>query len=69
MQAAQAAHAIGAAILSPAAESDLSPVSDPNMPGYVPYTTREMISEAHRLGMEVKPWTVGGACACVSAGC
>ncbi|KAH9927528.1 PLC-like phosphodiesterase [Epithele typhae] len=34
------------------------PVPDPDMDGYVPFTTREMIDTAHRLGMKVKPWTV-----------
>ncbi|KAI9059675.1 PLC-like phosphodiesterase [Trametes sanguinea] len=55
---AQAAHAIGADILSPSAESYQSPAPDPDMEGYVPFTTREMVEEAHRLGLQVKPFTV-----------
>ncbi|KAJ3480220.1 hypothetical protein NLI96_g8505 [Meripilus lineatus] len=55
---AQAAHAVGADILSPAAVSSRGRVSDPALPGYVPFTTRVMVEEAHRLGLEVKPWTV-----------
>ncbi|MDH6228299.1 glycerophosphoryl diester phosphodiesterase [Streptomyces sp. MJP52] len=27
-------------------------------PGYVPFTTRELVAAAHREGMEVVPWTV-----------
>lgn len=27
-------------------------------PGYVPFTTRELVEEAHAAGMEVIPWTV-----------
>ncbi|KAI0359009.1 PLC-like phosphodiesterase [Trametes cingulata] len=57
-QVAQAAHHIGTDILSPSAESFMSPVPDPEMEGYVPFTTREMVEEAHRLGMLVKPYTV-----------
>ncbi|KAL0950754.1 hypothetical protein HGRIS_007522 [Hohenbuehelia grisea] len=55
---AQAAHSIKADILSPSATSSLSPVADPTLPGYIPFTTKEMIDEAHRLGLTVKPWTV-----------
>jgi glycerophosphoryl diester phosphodiesterase len=43
----QAAHSIGAHILSPSAQTDDEW-----------FTSKEMISEAHRLGIEVKPWTV-----------
>ncbi|KAI8983416.1 PLC-like phosphodiesterase [Trametes punicea] len=57
-QVAQAAHSIGADILSPTAESYSTPVPDPAMDGYVPFTTREMVEEAHRLGLLVKPFTV-----------
>ncbi|KAH9891050.1 PLC-like phosphodiesterase [Cubamyces lactineus] len=57
-QIAQAAHYIGADILSPSAESTWTPVADPEMEGYVPFTTREMVEEGHRLGLLVKPWTV-----------
>lgn len=45
---AQAAHSIGATILSPSA---LSAHGEP-------YTTKEMVDNAHSLGLEVKPWTV-----------
>ncbi|MBC6463396.1 glycerophosphodiester phosphodiesterase family protein [Actinomadura sp. HBU206391] len=27
-------------------------------PGYEPYTTRDMVTRAHRLGIEVVPWTI-----------
>ncbi|CDO72741.1 hypothetical protein BN946_scf184990.g24 [Trametes cinnabarina] len=57
-QVAQAARAIGADILSPSAESHQSPVPDPDMEDYVPFTTRRMVEEAHRLGLLVKPFTV-----------
>ncbi|KAJ3523579.1 hypothetical protein NM688_g8703 [Phlebia brevispora] len=55
---AQAARYIHADVLSPAAVHDDSPVKDPALPGYIPFTTKEMIEEAHGLGVEVKPWTV-----------
>ena len=55
---AQAAHALGAHVLSPSAESYVSPAPDPAMEGYRPFTTREMVREAKRLGLAVKPWTV-----------
>ncbi|OCH88607.1 PLC-like phosphodiesterase [Obba rivulosa] len=58
MQIAQAARSIVADILSPSAESFQTPVPDPAMAGYVPFTTRDMIDEAHRLKMPVKVWTV-----------
>ena len=57
-QAAQAAHSIRADILSPSASSFETPVPDPDMDGYVTFTTKEMIDTAHSLGMKVKPWTV-----------
>ncbi|KAI0666304.1 PLC-like phosphodiesterase [Trametes maxima] len=57
-QVAQAAHFVGADVLSPSAESYETPVPDPAMEGYVPFTTREMVEEAHKLGMLVKPFTV-----------
>jgi hypothetical protein len=62
MQVAQAAHQLGAAILSPSAESFMSPSPDPTMMGYVPFTTKDMIDEAHNLGMVVKPWTASLRC-------
>jgi hypothetical protein len=43
----QAAHSIGAHILSPSAQTNEEW-----------FTSNKMISEAHRLGIEVKPWTV-----------
>jgi len=55
---AQAAWAIGADILSPSAESYLSPTADPNLPGFSWFTTPGMVREARRLGLAVKPWTV-----------
>lgn len=58
-QVAQAASRIGADILSPSAESFISPSPDPAMTGYIQFTTKDMVDEAHSLGMMVKPWTVG----------
>jgi glycerophosphoryl diester phosphodiesterase len=29
-----------------------------NDPGYVPFTTRELVRDAHRAGIEVVPWTI-----------
>ncbi|KAF8331518.1 PLC-like phosphodiesterase [Cantharellus anzutake] len=67
-QLAQAAHSIGAHILSashavsflplPNAVAPDSTTSDPTLPGHVAFTTKEMVDEAHKLGMQVKPWTV-----------
>ncbi|QRV91199.1 glycerophosphoryl diester phosphodiesterase [Ceratobasidium sp. AG-Ba] len=57
-QLAQAAHSIGATILSPAATDGSSGSLDPNIPGYKAFTTAEMVKEAHKYGMAVKPWTV-----------
>ncbi|KAF9023432.1 PLC-like phosphodiesterase [Hymenopellis radicata] len=58
VQVARAASAIDADILSPSGASDSTPVVDPNMEGFIYFTTEDMISEAHELGMEVKPWTI-----------
>ncbi|EMD41560.1 hypothetical protein CERSUDRAFT_41625, partial [Gelatoporia subvermispora B] len=58
MQVAQAAHFINADVLSPSAESYQTPVPDPAMTGYVPFTTKDMVDEAHRLRIPVKVWTV-----------
>ncbi|KAI0085655.1 PLC-like phosphodiesterase [Irpex rosettiformis] len=58
MQVAQAARYIHANILSPAAVHDDSPVLDPSIESFVPFTTKAMIDEAHGLGVEVKPWTI-----------
>ncbi|TFY54727.1 hypothetical protein EVJ58_g8689 [Rhodofomes roseus] len=55
---AQAAHSIGADILSPSARSFFSPALDPAMEGYEAFTTKEMVDEAHKLGISVKVWTV-----------
>jgi len=55
---AQAARAIGADILSPSAESYVSPAADPNFQGFSWFTTPGMVREARRLGLAVKPWTV-----------
>lgn len=63
-QIAQAAHWLGADILSPAAESPPSTSLDPVMPEYVPFTTKNMVDAAHALGMIVKPWTVSLAALC-----
>lgn len=55
---ASAAGSIGATILSPAAVNDSSPVPDPNQAGYIPLTTKAMIDRAHKIGLQVIPWTV-----------
>ena len=57
-QVAQAAASIRADVLSPAATAEDSPVPDPDMDGYVSFTTKAMIDTAHKLGLKVKPWTV-----------
>ncbi|OSX67957.1 hypothetical protein POSPLADRAFT_1052063 [Postia placenta MAD-698-R-SB12] len=57
-QVAQAAHAIGADILSSSASSYFTPAPDPLMESYVAFTTKEMVDEGHRLDMSVKVWTV-----------
>ncbi|KAH7914482.1 PLC-like phosphodiesterase [Hygrophoropsis aurantiaca] len=57
MQIAQAARAINADILSPSAPAYLTSSVDPVIEGYIQFTTEKMIDEAHRLGLEVKPWT------------
>ncbi|KAG1716333.1 hypothetical protein ID866_817 [Astraeus odoratus] len=55
-QMAQAARAINADILSPTATVVIPSPEDPTRS--VKFTTQSLISEAHRLGMQVKPWTV-----------
>jgi hypothetical protein len=55
---AQAAHWLGADVLSPSAEAFVSPSPDPALAGYVSFTTKDMVDAAHGLGMTVKPWTV-----------
>jgi len=54
-QLAYAARFIKAGILSPAAAAA---GTDPALPGYTPFATKEMIEQAHKLGVAVKPWTV-----------
>jgi len=58
VEIAHAAHWLGSDILSPVAESLASPSPDPAMTGYIPFTTKDMVDEAHNLGMTVKPFTV-----------
>lgn len=56
VKAVNAAKSIKADIMS---SMDIAtPVLDPTLPGYVPFTTKEMIDRAHKVGMTVKPWTV-----------
>ncbi|PFH46642.1 hypothetical protein AMATHDRAFT_183195 [Amanita thiersii Skay4041] len=57
-QVANAANSINADILSPTATATTSPVDDPSLPGYIPFTTKDMIDAAHADGMSVLPWTV-----------
>ncbi|TFK76789.1 PLC-like phosphodiesterase [Pluteus cervinus] len=57
---ANAAKSIDADILSPNFVADGSPVQDPALPGFIPFTTKDMVEQAHELGMLVKPWTVDG---------
>ncbi|EPT04407.1 hypothetical protein FOMPIDRAFT_1040162 [Fomitopsis schrenkii] len=55
---AQAARSLGADILSPSAKSFFGTVADPSMDGYETFTTKQMVDEAHRLGLRVVLWTV-----------
>lgn len=55
---ANAAASIKASVLSAAAVSSKGNATDPADPGYVPFTTKEMIDQAHKNGLLVKPWTV-----------
>ncbi|OJD32880.1 glycerophosphoryl diester phosphodiesterase [Diplodia corticola] len=50
-----AAAAIGSSVLSPVHgfPSNLTV----NSPGYTPFTTKDVVDEAHALGMKVIPWT------------
>ncbi|KZT23767.1 PLC-like phosphodiesterase [Neolentinus lepideus HHB14362 ss-1] len=57
-QIAQATHSIRADILSPAATALRSRGVDPDGDAYEGFVTREMVEEARRLGVRVKPWTV-----------
>lgn len=54
-QIAQAAYAIGAHILSPTVAS-MAPSDGSG--DRIPFTTKSLVSQAHELGMLVKPWTV-----------
>jgi hypothetical protein len=56
-RAAQAAASINADFLSPVATSYASNVTDVNLPGFIPFTTKPMVDMAHELGLAVKPWT------------
>lgn len=58
VQLANAAHSIKAEVLSPLDVDSASPVLDPTQPGFIPFTTKEMIDQAHKVGMVVKTWTV-----------
>ncbi|KAL1631532.1 hypothetical protein SLS54_000293 [Diplodia seriata] len=51
-----AAAAIGSSVVSPVHgfPSNLTV----NSPGYTPFTTKDVVDEAHELGMKVIPWTV-----------
>ncbi|KAJ8454085.1 hypothetical protein ONZ45_g19444 [Pleurotus djamor] len=59
-QVSQAAHSIGANVVSSVGTASKSPTPDPLQPGYIPFTDEAMVSEAHKLGMVVKPWTIDG---------
>lgn len=59
-QIASAAASIEADILSPQDTASIN-ATDPIQVGYVPFTTEEMITKAHELGILVKPWTVSHA--------
>ncbi len=67
-QVAQAASFINADILSPSASGYLNSVPCPSMEGYLPFTTKEMVNEAHKLGLTVKPWTVSSTVSHLSLG-
>ncbi|KAF9535471.1 PLC-like phosphodiesterase, partial [Crepidotus variabilis] len=54
---ANAAAYIKAQVLSTAAVSSQGNATDPADPGYVPFTTKAMIDQAHKNGVLVKPWT------------
>lgn len=51
-----AAHSIGAAIVSPV--HGVPSNATVNTPGYVKFTTKDVVDRAHALGMKVVPWTV-----------
>lgn len=52
----KAARSIGAVVLSPV--HGVPSGSSVNTPGYVPFTTADVVERAHELGMQVIPWTV-----------
>ncbi|GAA5895759.1 hypothetical protein JCM6882_001373 [Rhodosporidiobolus microsporus] len=54
---AHAAASVNADILSPVATSYASAAADPALEGWIPFTTPEMVSAAHSLGLRVAPWT------------
>ncbi|KAL0636687.1 hypothetical protein Q9L58_004295 [Maublancomyces gigas] len=51
-----AANSIGVTIVSPIHGSPSN--ATPNTPGYVPITTADVVKRAHKLGIQVIPWTV-----------
>ena len=51
-----AAHSFGADAVSPVHGTPQN--GGVGQPGYTPFTTKEMVKEAHKLGMLVIPWTV-----------
>jgi glycerophosphoryl diester phosphodiesterase len=55
VQVARAAASFGFDLLSPSQSAN---GTDPTAAGWQWLTTKEMIDEAHRLGLLVKPWTV-----------
>ncbi|KAF9267066.1 PLC-like phosphodiesterase [Marasmius fiardii PR-910] len=57
VQLADAANQIKADILSPTDIANAT-APDPTQPGFVPFTTKEMIDRAHEHRMTVKTWTV-----------
>ena len=60
-----AAQSIKVDILSPTAVSNKGNATDPVDPGYIPFTTKEMIQQAHKVGMTVKSWTVSFLRSCI----
>jgi hypothetical protein len=57
-QIANAAKSIKADVLSPNAYYFNGTATDPSQPGYIPFTTRDMIDAAHKVGLTIMPWTV-----------
>ncbi|WP_219414750.1 glycerophosphodiester phosphodiesterase family protein [Pseudonocardia nigra] len=51
-----AAASFGADAISPV--HGMPQASGVTQPGYTPFTTKEMVKEAHKAGMQVIPWTV-----------